>query len=123
VDRDLYLSLEGSQDAVIRAVYRGKVAAGFLREDALSQGRGGIELTTLNIIAYTDYFPTWSVAAFRNTPPEVAAKITKALLELDLKKSEGREMLETIGIAGFAQAADLDYNIMRQVMDALNIPY
>jgi phosphonate transport system substrate-binding protein len=123
VDRDLRLSLLQSQDVVIYEVYQGRVAAGFVREDALPMLSDKIDLTKLNIIAYTDYFPTWCVAAFRNTTPEMAAKVTKALLNLDWGKSEDRAILEAIGTAGFVQASDSDYNIMREVMGALNIPY
>jgi phosphonate transport system substrate-binding protein len=123
VDKDLHLSLLGSQDAVLYDVYQGKVEAGFVREDALPIARERIDLTRFNIIAYTDYFPTWCVTAFGNTTPEVATKIANSLLNLDPVKSEEREILEAIGIAGFAQASDSDYDIMRKAMDALNTPY
>jgi phosphonate transport system substrate-binding protein len=123
VDKDLHLSLLGSQDAVLYDVYQGKVEAGFVREDALFLLSKKIDLTKLNIIAYTDYFPTWCVTAFGNTAPEIAENIAKSLLNLDPAKSEEREILEAIGIAGFAQASDSDYDIMRKAMDALNTPY
>jgi len=123
VDRDLYLSFLNSQDAVIYAVYQGKIAAGFVREDALPLLKESIDLTKLDIIAYTDYFPTWCVAAFRNTTPEMAKKVTQALLNLDREKPEDREILEAIGTTGYVPASDSDYDIMRQLMDSLNIPY
>lgn len=123
VDRDLYLYFLSSQDAVIYAVYQGKVAAGFVREDALPLLKENIDLTKLNIIAYTDYFPTWCVAAFGNTTPEMATKVSRALLNLDREKPGGREILEAIGTTGYVPASDSDYNIMRQLMDTLNIPY
>jgi len=123
VDKDLRIFLLGSQDAVLYDVYQGKAEAGFVREDALPLLSDKIELTKLNIIAYTDYFPTWCVTAFGNTAPEVAANIAKSLLNLDPAKSEEREILEAIGIAGFAQASDADYNIVRKAMDDLNTPY
>ncbi len=122
-DKDLHLSLLGSQDAVLYDVYQGKVEAGFVREDALFLLSDKIDLNRLNIIAYTDYFPTWCVAVFANTTPEVAANIANFLLNLDPMKSEEREILEAIGIAGFAQASDADYDIIRKAMDALNTPY
>ena len=124
VDRDLHLSLIGTQDAVIYAVYQGKAEAGFVREDALPLlVRERIDLTRLNIIAYTDFFPTWCVAAFENTAPGVATEIAKALLNLDWEESEEREVLESVGIAGFAQVSDSDYDIIREAMDTANIPY
>ena len=122
VDRDLYLSLVDTQDNVINTVYRGEVEAGFVREDALSVAGERIDLSRLSIISYTDSFPTWCVAAFENTPPEVATEIARALRNLDWEESEEREILEAIGIAGFAQASDSDYDIIREVMDALDIP-
>jgi len=123
VDRDCLLSLVETQDNAIDSVYRGEAEAGFVREDTLSIVRERTDLSKLNIIGYTDYFPTWCVAAFENTAPEVATEITKALLNLDWGESEDREILEAIGIAGFTQASDSDYTIIREKMDALNIPY
>ena len=123
VNRDLHLSLLETQDAVIYAVYQGEADAGFVREDALTIAGERVDLSRLNIIAYTDYFPTWCVAAFENAVPEVATEIARALLELNLVEPVEREALESIGIAGFAPASDSDYDIIREVMDALNIPY
>jgi phosphate/phosphite/phosphonate ABC transporter binding protein len=123
VDKDIHLSLMGSQDTVLYDVYQGKVDAGFVREDALLMVREQMDLNKINIIAYTDYFPTWCVAAFGNTSHEVAGDITRSLLILDPARPEEREILEAIGIAGFAEASDSDYDIMRKAMDALNDPY
>ncbi len=123
VDQDLNLSLVDTQDAVIDAVYQGKAEAGFVREDALPLVKERLDLSQLNTIAYTDYYPTWCVAAFANTPAEVGQKIARALLNLDWEKPEHREILAAAGVASFQKAADSDYDIIRTTMEALNIPY
>ena len=123
VNKDLHLYFVGSQDVVIHSVYQGKAAAGFVREDALPLFKDNIDLLKLKIIAYTDHVPSWCVTAFDNTPAEVANKIAKALLDLDFGNPEGRQILEAIGIIGFTSTTDSDYDIIREVMDELNIPY
>jgi len=123
LDKDLHLSLVDTQDAVINAVYQGKAEVGFVREDALPPVKESIDLSRLSIVSYTDYYPTWCVAAFADTPAEVARKIARALLNLDIEDPEHRGILEAAGVAGFQEAADADYDIIRTTMEALNIPY
>ena len=82
-----------------------------MSEDALPEVGKKIDLGAINIVGYTDYFPTWCVAAFRNTKPEVAEKIKKALLKLDPNIPEQRDILEAMGGVGFVEAKDSDYNL------------
>lgn len=123
VNKDLRLVFVDTQDAVVNAVYQGKVKAGFVREDALPPEKDRIDLNAITAIAYTDYYPTWCVAAFDETPPDVAREITKALLNLDPENPGHRGVVESIGIAGFQEASDLDYDILRKLMDGLSLPY
>ena len=123
VNKDLRLSFVDTQDGVVNAVYQGKVKVGFVREDALAPLKDRIDLNAITAIAHTDYYPTWCVAAFAETPPEVEREITRALLNLDPEKPEHRGILKAIGIAGFQEASDLDYDILRKTMDGLSLPY
>ncbi len=123
INRDLELILVGTQDAVINAVYRGKADAGFVREDALELAKNKLDLSRLATISYTDYYPTWCVAAFANTPPNVSKEIASILLSLDRNNPEHEEVLKAIGIAGFQEVNDSDYDIVRKAMDGLNLPY
>jgi phosphate/phosphite/phosphonate ABC transporter binding protein len=123
VETDCRVFLVGTEDNVINAVYSGEADAGFVREDALSVANEKIDLSKLKIIGYTEYFPNWCVSAFKNTDREVANKITTVLLSLDRGKEEDREILDAIDISGFVPASDSDYNIIREKMKALNIPY
>jgi ABC-type phosphate/phosphonate transport system substrate-binding protein len=63
------------------------------------------------------------VAAFAETPPEIAREISKALLNLGPENPGHRGVLEAIGIAGFQESSDLDYDILRKAMDGLSLPY
>jgi ABC-type phosphate/phosphonate transport system substrate-binding protein len=94
-----------------------------VREDALREVRGRIDLEKIKFVEYTDYFPTWCVTAFRNTRPEVAEKIKNALLKLDVKIPKQRDILEAMGATSFIEAKDLDYKVVRDMMDKLDIPY
>lgn len=123
VNKDLQLVFVDTQDAVVNAVYKGKVKVGFVREDALPPEKDKTDMNAIAAVAHTDYYPTWCVTAFAETPPEVAREITRALLNLDPEKPEHRGILEAIGIAGFQEASDLDYDILRKAMDGLSLPY
>jgi len=50
-------------------------------------------------------------------------EIRNALLSLDAADPEEQAILEAMGISGFAPASDSDYNVIRDIMDALNIAY
>ncbi|MBM3235220.1 phosphate/phosphite/phosphonate ABC transporter substrate-binding protein [Candidatus Poribacteria bacterium] len=123
VEKELSIVLMRTQDDVIFSVYRQKVDAGFVREDALQEVRGRIDLGKIKFVEYTDYFPTWCVTAFRNTRPEVAEKIKNALLKLDVKIPQQKDILEAMGATSFIEANDLDYKVVREMMDKLDIPY
>ncbi|HSW38328.1 MAG TPA: phosphate/phosphite/phosphonate ABC transporter substrate-binding protein [Acidobacteriota bacterium] len=123
VNRDLRLAIMDTQDAVMHAVYQGKADAGFVREDALALAMDRIDPGKLAVIAYTDYYPAWSVAAFANTPSEVAQNIAGALLNLDRDDPEHRKVLDAMGIAGFMEAADSDYDAFRKTVVDLNLPH
>ena len=111
VEKELSIVLMQTQDDVILNVYRQKVDAGFVSEDALPEVKEKIDLGEIKIVEHTDYFPTWCVAAFRNTKPEVAEKIKKALLKLDSEIPQQRNILEAMGGIGFTEANDSDYKL------------
>jgi phosphate/phosphite/phosphonate ABC transporter binding protein len=123
VEKELSIVSMRTQDDVVFSVYRQNVDAGFVREDALREVRGRIDLGKIKFVEHTDYFPAWCVTAFRSTKPEVAEKIKKALLKLDVKTPKQRDILEAMGVAGFIEAKDSDYKVVRDMMDKLNIPY
>jgi ABC-type phosphate/phosphonate transport system substrate-binding protein len=40
-----------------------------------------------------------------------------------VKTPKQRDILEAMGVAGFIEAKDSDYKVVRDMMDKLNIPY
>jgi phosphonate transport system substrate-binding protein len=123
VNKDIDFLFVNTQNAVIDAVYQGKADAGFIPEDGFPPAGAVTDFTSVKIVAYTEYLPAWCVAAFDDTPPEVATAIDTALLSLDREKPEHREILEAIGISGFQKALDSDYDIVRELMSYMNFPY
>jgi ABC-type phosphate/phosphonate transport system substrate-binding protein len=123
VNKDIHFLFVNTQNAVIDAVYQGKADAGFIPEDGFPPAGAVTDSTSVKIVAYTEYLPSWCVAAFDDTPPEVATAIDTALLSLDREKPEHREILEAIGISGFQKALDSDYDIVRELMSYMNFPY
>lgn len=123
VNKDIAFLFVNTQNAVIDAVYQGKADAGFIPEDGFPTADEGAGFTSVRIIAYTEYLPAWCVAAFDDTPPEVASAIDTALLSLDREEPEHRKILEAIGIGGFQKALDSDYDIVRELMSYMSISY
>jgi len=122
-ERDLRIILGGRQDEVLLKVLLGERAdAAFIREDVLEAVRGRVDLTRIRIIGYTEYFPTWCLAAFRETDPTVAAKVRNALLNLTAANPEHVRILEGIGAAGFIAADPERYERVLQVAAALRLP-
>ncbi len=123
VEQDMKVILAGTQEEVVTGVYHRVAEAGFVREDILPLIAERIDLEEIKVIAYTDYFPTWCVAGFRNTDPVIAETVKRALLKLDKEVPEHRKILDAAGLSGFAEAVDAEYDKVRQLLDRLDIPY
>lgn len=123
VNKDLRLLLVDTHEAVVQAVYRGKADLGFAREDSIPLVEDKIDIHKLKTIAYTNYYPGWCTAAFAHTPAEVAQNISRALLNLDRGNPEHQRILEAIGIAGFREASDAEYDLMRKEMEDAGLLY
>ena len=122
-ERDVRIILGGRQDEVLlRLLLKGNADAAFVREDVLEAVRGRVDLTWIRIIGYTEYFPTWCLAAFRETDPTVVAKVQQALLKLTAENPEHVRILEGIGTAGFIPAEPEGYEKVLQVAAVLRLP-
>jgi phosphonate transport system substrate-binding protein len=122
-ERDVRIILGGRQDEVLLKILLGEKAdAAFIREDVLEAVRGRVDLTRIRIIGYTEYFPTWCLAAFRETDPTVVANVQEALLKLTAANPEHVRILEGIGAAGFIPAEPERYEKVLEVAAALRLP-
>ncbi len=122
-ERDVRIILGGRQDEMLlKVLLRGGVDAAFVREDVLDAIKGRVDLARIRIIGYTDYFPTWCLAAFKETDPAVAARVREAILKLSMSNPEHAPILRGIGAAGFIPADPEQYEKVLAVAAALRIP-
>jgi len=122
-EQDVRIILGGKQDEVLLKLLLGrKVDAAFVREDILKAVEGRVDLAQIRIIGYTDYFPSWCLAAFRETDPTVVAKVQESLLKLTTEKPEHARILDGIGAGGFIPAAPEYHQKVLEVAAALGLP-
>lgn len=121
-DKDLNIIIGARQDEVIKKVLRKDVDAGFVREDVLRAVEKMVDVSQIRIVHHTKYYPNWVVSAFRETDPEVALRIKAALLNLNEANSEHRKILQLIGLKGFAESKDSDYEEVKKIAFKLALP-
>jgi len=121
-DRDLKIIIGTRQDEVVRKVLRRDVDAGFVREGVLQAVGRVTDVSDVRIIHYTRPYPNWVVAAFKETNPEIAAKVKGALLRLNEETLESRTILQLMGLQGFAESQDSDYQEVREAAARLGLP-
>ncbi len=122
-ERDARIILGGRQDELlVKSVLKRKVDAAFVREAALKTIEGKVDISRIKVIAYTDAFPTWCLAAFKETDPAVAAKVQEAVLKLTAANPENIRILEGIGATGFVPADQERYEKVLEVAAALRLP-
>jgi phosphate/phosphite/phosphonate ABC transporter binding protein len=86
-----------THEEVILSVYRGLAEAGFVREQALKVAKDLVETEDLEVLARTDYYPHWCLAACKGTDRGLVEEVRSSLLDFDEP-----ELLERAGIVGFA---------------------
>ncbi len=123
IANDMILSTVPTEDVIIQSVYSKRVDAGFVREDALRAFAGYLDVSKIRVLATSKDYPGWVFASFRDTDPEVAAKVREALLKLRPDAVKPWPVLEAAQLAGFVDVQDKDYDIVRQTMDRLGVPY
>lgn len=113
-----------TQEDVLKRLEGGRVDAGFVREgiwrEAVGGGPTGTELIP---IAYTETYPGWSICAMGDTDPNMAEALKQKLLDLNREDLAHRNVLRDAGLHGFVEASDEQYNVVRRLLDELQIPY
>lgn len=123
VEKDMSIVLGARHDQVLNDVRLGRVDAGFVKSAAWSEPEGGVDVSDLQILARTDPFPNWCLAAFPESDPVVVQKITTALLELDWNNQKQREILASAGVKGFVDPKGLGLAPIQTAVVALGLPY
>jgi phosphonate transport system substrate-binding protein len=109
----------GKQEKVVMAVYSGKYDLGLIRERTLDILADKIDLKQIRVLAHSRWYPGWVYAARRGLDPAILAKIKEALLALDRKKPEHRQILEKARFTEILPAADADYEAVRRLAEAV----
>jgi ABC-type phosphate/phosphonate transport system substrate-binding protein len=81
-----------------------------------------VDISSIRIVHQTIPYPNWVVSAFKETNPEVAAKVKAALLKLNEEDPENRATLQLLRLQGFAESQDSDYLEVRRVAARLGLP-
>ncbi len=112
----------GNHEAVLLAVYEGRVAAGATYQGAISalHVSRGIDPLSFRIIAKTPRTPRDILAARPDFPAEAAGAVSEALLALDTRHPEGRQMLAPLGYNGFVAADDRAYDTVDQIVSSFD---
>ena len=112
VDRDCQLSVaaDNRQENVIISVAIGDVDAGFIRESALHKADKYIVPGSVGVVYRAAWLPNWAFSVDRSLPAALKQRIRSALLALDSKSP----VLQAMGLKGFKEARDSDYDVMRK---------
>ncbi len=114
-----YYDYLGHHDDVAKAVLEGKFDAGGLMEStALKYKEQG-----LNIIEQSVDIPEFNICINRKLPEEDKTNLRQALMDLEIKDPDGKEILQSIdsGYTGFNDSFDKDYDGIREIMKKLGL--
>jgi phosphonate transport system substrate-binding protein len=106
----------GSHDAVAKAVLKGKVDAGAVKDVIAYRYREH----GLRFLAESEPIPSVPIVVRKEAPPELVAAVKKALLAIDAGDSRQQELMKEWDPEfrnGFVEASDADYRLIFQLMD------
>ena len=104
----------GKQEKVVLAVSAGKYDIGTIRQGTLDVVAGKIDPRTIRVLAETAWYPGWVFSSRRGLDPRIVAGVKKALLALDIRRSDHRPILEAAQIIGVIASVDADYDPVRE---------
>jgi phosphonate transport system substrate-binding protein len=116
-DFSSYVNLD-SHDAVAKAVLKGKVAAGAVKDVVAHRHKD----LGLRYLATSQPIPSVPIVVRADASPELIASIKKALLAIDRNDPRQREAMKNWDPEfryGFAEASEQDYAPIYQMMEAI----
>lgn len=110
----------GKHDAVVYNVLLGKYDAGACYDDARNTLRDKSKKDELIILATTQDISNEPLVCRKSLPQDLREKIKSALLGLNNKTPEGREILKDLAdVQGFVRVDGRDYDSIEKVLKAL----
>lgn len=115
VEQDCILTEAADQreENVLLSVSIGDVDIGFISESALHKADQYITPGSVTVVAHTALLPNWLVSLSRDMPQVQKDDIQEALLNLGPEAPA----VKALGISGFTEASDADYDIIRDVLE------
>ncbi len=108
-------------DAVVLNVLLGKYDAGACYDDARNTLRDKSKMDELTILATTQDISNEPIVVRKSLPPDLIEKIKQALLDLNNKTPEGKEILEELtDVQGFVPVDDKDYDYIEKVQTLID---
>ncbi len=119
----------GSCESIAMNVYLGQVDAGAMCDysfDEITENSSPREdelpPEALVVIGSTWEIPTWVFAAHQDTDKEISRQVTNALLKLDRRNPEHREIMEEMELGGFIRNKDSNYDSLRKHLTTAGLP-
>jgi ABC-type phosphate/phosphonate transport system substrate-binding protein len=75
-----------------------------------------VDLSKIQIVAYTDYFPNWPLFASPAFSKDKARRVREALLKLKPGAADSAEVVGPAKLTGFVPVADKDYDKLRDAV-------
>lgn len=122
-DRDFTVVVSRKHDFVVMDVWRGRVDAGFVSEDAYSEMGEVLDLSNVRVVAETAPYPNWCLVSFPESDPVVVRKIRAALFSLSPLIPAHKAILSPAGLGGFAEPQPGEFADVGRAMILLNLPY
>lgn len=123
IEKDIEYVYGGGHDKALQLLLNGDIDVATTFVDARDRYKEDFPdaMEKTKILGYTDYIPNISVTVRGDMDDELREKIKNALLNL-AKSEEGLELLkELFNMYGFEEAADADYEIIRDTAEFMNV--
>jgi len=112
----------GSHPQVVEWVLSGRVDAGAISSTTFMHMRGEAISSRLFILAKTDWIPFDAFVAHPAMPASAVQRVRTALLSIDARTAEGREILTGVTTNnGFVEANETAYDPVRKVAARLGV--
>lgn len=123
IEKDIEYVYGGGHDKSLQLLLNGDVDVATTFVDSRDRYKADFPdaMEKTEILGYTDYIPNISVTVRGDMDEELQGKIKAALMKL-AESEEGAALLkELFNMYGFEEAADDDYNIIRDTAETMNV--
>jgi len=123
IDKDFQTVYAGGHDKALQAVLNGDVDVAVMFADARQRYAADFPtaIDETKVIGYTEPIPSVSITVRGDMAAEMSEKIASALLAIAEDTEALAILKELFDIHGFVRATDADYQVVREVAEALDV--